>query len=159
MPFPNNSFENNQDQATRKGIIILGVVLFLIIGFFIWYNYRLSGSRSSEIASSDQKEGFLSNLFSGNNSNSASSNDDSDNDGLSSDEEKKVNTDPLKIDSDNDGLTDGEEVKTYHTNPTQADSDGDGIKDGEEIKDRHNPLDPSPNAVWPPVPTTLSPNK
>jgi hypothetical protein len=151
MPFPNNNSDNEQDSATRKGIIILSIILVALIGFFIWYNYKFS----RPLSTASNKEGFLSNLFSGGDQTGDTVSDDSDNDGLSTDEEKKINSDSEKIDSDGDGLTDGEEVKVYSTNPLQADSDNDKVNDGDEIKNRHNPLDPSPDAVWPPVPTNI----
>lgn len=152
MPFPNSNFQNDQDSRTRKGIIALSIFLVILIGFFIWYNYRLSGSGVVS-----KKDGILGNLFSSDNN--SGTRDDIDGDGLNSEEEQKINSTVTNIDSDNDGLTDGEEVKVYHTNPLQADSDGDSVNDGEEIKNRHNPLDPSANSVWPPAPTSLSPNK
>ena len=58
---------------------------------------------------------------------------DPDEDGLSTCEEEKIGTDPLKADSDGDGLKDGEEIQKYNTDPLSADSDGDGLKDGEEV--------------------------
>ncbi len=152
MPFPNSNVQSDQDSGTRKGIIALSLLLIILIGFFIWYNNKLPVSSSDS-----KKEGFLSNLFSADNG--TSTRDDVDGDGLSEDEEKKINTDSQKIDTDSDGLTDGEETRVYNTNPLQADSDGDKVTDGEEIKNRHNPLDPSADSVWPPAPTSLSPNK
>lgn len=151
MPFPNNNIHTDQESGTRTGIIVLSVLLLLLIGFFMWSNYRLTRTSPDS-----KKDGFLSGIFSTDNNTSTSQ--DSDADSLSDDEEKKVSTDPQKIDTDGDGLSDGEEVNVYKTNPLQVDSDSDNIKDGDEIKNRTNPLDASPNATWPPVPTNLSPN-
>lgn len=153
MPFPNSNFQNDQDSVTRKGIIVLSLFLIILIGFFIWYNYRISDTTSNS-----NKGGFFSNLFSRDTDNNIPL-DDVDGDGLSNQEEKKLNSVDTNIDSDSDGLTDGEETKVYQTKPLEADSDGDSVNDGDEIKNRTNPLDPSPNASWPPTPTNLSPNK
>ncbi len=151
MPFLNNNFQSDQDSGTRTGIIVLSVLLLLLIGFFIWSNYRLTRTSPDS-----KKDSFLSSIFS--TDNKISTSQDSDADSLSDDEEKKLNTDPQKIDTDGDDLTDGEEVNVYKTNPLQGDSDSDSSKDGDEIKNRTNPLDPSANAIWPPAPTNLSPN-
>lgn len=154
MPFPNSNFQNDQDSVTRKGIIVLSIFLVILIGFFIWYNYRLSDTTSGT-----SKGGFFSNLFSKDTDNTTIPLDDVDGDGLNNQEEKTINSTDNNIDSDSDGLTDGEEAKVYQTKPLEADSDGDSVIDGEEIKNRTNPLDPSPKAPWPPTPTNLSPNK
>lgn len=148
MSYFNNNFENNNDVSSQRGIIVLVIILLLLGGFFIWYQFRFSSSQLAFQAPSDTKTGFLSNS-------SAITQADDDGDGLSNQEEEKIQTNSQQADSDGDNLSDGEEVRTYGTNPRQADSDGDGINDGDEIKNRHNPLDPAPTAVWPPVPSSL----
>lgn len=69
---------------------------------------------------------------------------DSDHDGLSDDEEKEVNTNPLKKDTDEDGLSDREEVRVYLTDPRNEDTDGDGYNDGEEVANFYHPNSPDP---------------
>lgn len=80
---------------------------------------------------------------------------DSDNDGLTDEEEKLYNTNPLVVDTDSDGLSDYEEIKIYHTNPLISDTDGDTYLDGAEVKNGYNPNGPGKmpgvNAVAPAV--------
>lgn len=154
MNFPRVNMEPENDPATTRGIIFLSIFLLLLVVFFIWYNFNFSPNKFAS-DSSVKKTGFFSDLLSKNNQDDAIINNDADKDGLSDEVENKNNTDTAKIDTDNDGLTDGEEVNVYKTNPLQADTDGDGSSDGEEIKNRRNPLDPSPSAVWPPLPSSL----
>lgn len=158
MTFFNDNFETGQDTTSRRGIIIAGIVVILLVGFFIWYQRHFSASRTLTL-NEGEKEGFFSSLLHPNDNATVSSGgitDDSDQDGLSNQEETQYHTDSQRADSDNDGLSDGEEVKTYGTNPNQADSDGDGKNDGEEIKGRFDPNDPSPSATWPPRPAALN---
>lgn len=143
-------FETSSDSAIKPGIIVAVLLIVILGGFFWWYQSRFSGSRFSSI-SGDEQGGFLNGLVKQDSVSAA----DTDHDGLNEAEERAVQTNPAQIDSDNDGLTDGEEVKTYGTNPNQADSDNDGQNDGDEIKNRRNPLDPSPTAVWPPLPSNI----
>lgn len=64
---------------------------------------------------------------------------DSDNDGLTDEEEKNYQTNPLALDTDTDGLSDYEEIKIYKTNPLLPDTDGDTYLDGAEVKNGYNP--------------------
>lgn len=69
--------------------------------------------------------------------------DDPDKDGLTTDEERKLGTDPCNPDTDNDGLSDGDEVFKYKTDPMRSDSDGDGLYDFDEIfKYKTDPMIP-----------------
>lgn len=154
MTFLKNNLEPDHDPATKQGIVFLSIFLLLLIGFFIWYNFNFSPNKFAT-DSSVKKTGFFSDLLSKNTQNNSVIDNDTDHDGLSDEVENRNNTDTSKIDTDNDGLTDGEEVNVYKTNPLQADTDGDGSNDGEEIKNRRNPLDSSPAAVWPPIPSSL----
>ena len=154
--FPNESPISN-DPATKRGIIILSIVLLLLISFFAWYKYRTL--RLPVLSNkNDTKESFLDRVLhpNGDSTNSVNKTNDSDQDGLTDDEERNAGTDSSKIDSDNDGLVDRDEVKVYKTNPLQADSDGDTINDSDEIKKRRDPLNSDPNAPWPPTPTVFS---
>lgn len=65
---------------------------------------------------------------------------DSDGDGLTDEDERQYNTDPLLPDSDRDGLFDREEVITWNTDPLNPDSDGDSYPDGDEVKNGYDPL-------------------
>lgn len=143
-------FEANADSAIKPGIIAAVLLIIVLGGFFWWYQSHFSDNRFNSM-SGDERGGFFNSLVKQDSVSSA----DVDHDGLNEAEERAAQTNPAQIDSDNDGLTDGEEVKTYGTNPNLADSDGDGQGDGEEIKNRRNPLDPSPSALWPPLPTNL----
>ena len=68
---------------------------------------------------------------------------DPDRDGLSSDEERRLGSDPELADTDGDGLNDGEEV-ALGTSPTAHDSDGDGLDDAED-PDPLTPQGEAPN--------------
>ena len=65
---------------------------------------------------------------------------DFDEDKLTTEEEIRLGTDPIKTDTDDDGLNDYDEVYVYKTNPIVADTDGDGINDGDEIALNTDPL-------------------
>jgi serine/threonine protein kinase len=67
---------------------------------------------------------------------------DQDKDGLSTADELRLGTDPLKPDTDGDGLLDGEEV-VWGSNALVADSDGDTLPDGREVHELHtSPINP-----------------
>lgn len=154
--------EANQDNGEnfKLGIILISVFIVVLLVIFGVYLFRskapvLENNQPVEEA----KETVLDRFFN-NDSNKAATVQDADNDGLSDQDETEVyKTDISKVDSDNDGLTDREEALVYKTNPNKADTDGDKVNDGQEIKDRHNPLDASLNAPWPPLPTDISSQK
>lgn len=146
---------NNSDSDNFKmGIILLSIFILILLIIFTVYLFR-SKSFVMNNKIEPVKENIVSSLL-GNSNNQPSVELDTDKDGLTDKQELDTyKTDLLKADTDSDGLTDREEVVVYKTDPLKADTDGDGISDGQEIKARHNPLDPSPSAEWPPRPNDL----
>lgn len=143
------------DRATRWGIPILALFLFVLIGLFFWYNNRTASFMTSGNRTSEDKPGFFSQLF-GSSTETPATAADADNDGLADNEEAEAGTNPQLSDSDNDGLSDREEARVYKTDPLKADTDNDNVADAEEIKNRRDPLNPAADAVWPPRPAELS---
>lgn len=154
-PISSPSFEEFLDDGTPggfKGIISLVIILLVLIGLFTTYVVRQSsfGSSEEKIAQ-DDKPGILDRIFSLGQREDPVPPLDSDGDGLSDIEEAEYGTDPFKSDTDGDGLTDWEEIFVYGTDPLNPDTDGDGMSDGDEIDNRRDPLNPDPNASWPPA--------
>jgi hypothetical protein len=137
----------------RLGIILLAVLLIVLIVIFGVYFFRSREASNNNVLSSSTTNNNPTTILDkivGTNINQTKG-QDTDQDGLTDDEEINVyKTDPSKADTDGDGLTDREEVKVYKTNPLKADTDGDGLSDGLEIKNHHDPLNPDPQAIWPP---------
>ncbi|MFH1790341.1 MAG: thrombospondin type 3 repeat-containing protein [bacterium] len=67
---------------------------------------------------------------------------DKDFDGLTDDEEKIYNTDPLLSDTDKDGLSDRAEIFIYKSDPLDSDTDDDGYSDGHEVRRGYSPIGP-----------------
>ena len=94
---------------------------------------------------------------------SSDMNKDSDGDGIpDTDEVVLYGTNPSAVDSDGDGLTDYEELFYYKTNPMKFDTDGDSFNDGVEVMNGYSPLNPQPKKVkgnsyeWSAAPRALS---
>ncbi len=148
----------NSDPGTKRGLIILGTCLIILLGFFFWYNNR-SARYSIATVGTEQPKGFFESILKPSEKETSTENQqtsDQDGDGLADEDEAGAGTDPLVADSDSDGLSDREELKVYTTNPLKADTDGDGFKDGAEIASRQDPKNSDPAALWPPRPANLS---
>ena len=154
---PMLSDDNNQDNF-KFGIILLSVfiVVLLIIGAV--YLFRSKRGLVEDKTEDGTKVTLVDQIL-GTTNNQPTNVEDTDNDGLSDKAELEAKTDLSKVDTDNDGLSDREEIMVYKTDPLKADTDNDGVVDGQEIKDRHDPLNPDPNALWPPLPSDISSNK
>jgi outer membrane protein OmpA-like peptidoglycan-associated protein len=77
---------------------------------------------------------------------------DPDGDGLTTAEERTLQTNPRVADTDRDGLDDAVEVRVAGTDPRLADTDGDGLADGAEDADHDGRVDP--NETDPRLPDT-----
>jgi hypothetical protein len=152
---PNNAMENSQPAYSptvpaveippsdkrnwlKILVIIIGVLLFLLVVFWLWLKAKAPEGGQSVLEIQKQQTAQAEKKWQDNLNAIAAQDKDFDN--LTDVEEAQYKTNANDPDTDDDGFLDGDEIKIFKTNPNNPDTDGDGTKDGVERKMGTDPL-------------------
>lgn len=137
----------NRRKSVLIGIIIFAILIVLVAGALVGYNYLTNKNKNTNATVNANIEAnaniAINQNINANLNANANINLNSNinlNANLNSNINAGVNTNvnTATTDSDNDGLTD-EKESLYGTNPNNPDTDSDGYKDGTEIENRYSP--------------------